>query len=254
MWRAREVLYIFMYRDIVVQYKQAVLGLFWALLKPAISIVAFTIVFSRIANLESPDMAYPVLVLSGLVPWYFLSNSLSEMSNSLIGNQSMVSKIYFPRMLLPLSTLGVNLVDLLVSLTLLAVLLIIFGMGFSWTMLAIPLVIAYAMLVSLSAGLILSALNVQYRDVRIVIPFLLQLGLYISPIGYSTHVIPEQWRLIYSLNPVVGVIESFRWSISGGATDIYWPGLLASTGVVVVMSIIGFLYFRKVERSFADVI
>jgi lipopolysaccharide transport system permease protein len=254
LWQNREVMYIFMYRDIIIQYKQAVLGFLWAVLKPVLSVVAFTIVFSKIANLDSPHMPYPVLVLSGILPWYFLSTAFAEMSNSLVDNQSMVSKIYFPRLLLPLSKIGVSLVDFSISLVLLIGLMFFYGMTFSPTLLALPLFIGFAILVALSGGLGFSALNVRYRDVRIVIPFVLQLGLYLSPIGYATELVPEEWRLLYSMNPVVGVVDGFRWSISGGQSELYWPGLAMSASVALVLLVTGLWYFRKVERTFADVI
>ena len=254
LWQNREVMYIFMYRDIIIQYKQAVLGFLWAVLKPVLSVVAFTIVFSKIANLDSPHMPYPVLVLSGILPWYFLSTAFAEMSNSLVDNQSMVSKIYFPRLLLPLSKIGVSLVDFSISLILLIGLMFFYGMTFSPTLLALPLFIGFAILVALSGGLGFSALNVRYRDVRIVIPFVLQLGLYLSPIGYATELVPEEWRLLYSMNPVVGVVDGFRWSISGGQSELYWPGLAMSASVALVLLVTGLWYFRKVERTFADVI
>lgn len=254
LWQNREVMYIFMYRDIIIQYKQAVLGFLWAVFKPVLSVVAFTIVFSKIANLDSPHMPYPVLVLSGILPWYFLSTAFAEMSNSLVDNQSMVSKIYFPRLLLPLSKIGVSLVDFSISLILLIGLMFFYGMTFSPTLLALPLFIGFAILVALSGGLGFSALNVRYRDVRIVIPFVLQLGLYLSPIGYATELVPEEWRLLYSMNPVVGVVDGFRWSISGGQSELYWPGLAMSASVALVMLVTGLWYFRKVERTFADVI
>lgn len=254
LWQYREVLYILAHRDILVRYKQTVLGFFWALFKPLLSMIAFTIVFGKIANLPSGAIPYPVLVLSGLLPWYFFSNTLNEMSNAVVANQSMVSKIFFPRLMLPLSTITVGLIDLIIAFALLLGLMVYYGMAFSFTLLAIPIFVFLAILACSGIGLFFAALNVKYRDVRIVIPFILQFGMYISPVGFSADLVPGKWRLLYSLNPMVGVIDGFRWAISGGETAIYWPGLAASIAVTIFFMIIGLFYFRSVEKTFADVI
>ena len=250
----REVLYILAYRDIIVRYKQTIFGLLWTVIRPLMSVIAFTIVFGMIAKLPSESMPYPVLVISGLLPWYFFSITLGEMSNSIVANQSMVSKIFFPRLLLPLSTLMVGLIDLAVSFVILLCLMVYFGMTFSVTLLAIPLFVLLAAVACTGLGLILASLNVQFRDVRVIIPFLLQIGMYISPVGFSSEIVPEQWRFIFALNPMVGVIDGFRWAVSGGATAIYWTGLWISVGISFTAFIIGLLVFRKTERTFADVV
>lgn len=254
LWQYREVLFILAQRDILVRYKQTVLGVLWTVLKPILSMIAFTIVFGKIANLPSGAMPYPVLVLSGLLPWYFFSNTLNEMSNAIVNNQAMVSKIFFPRLLLPLSTLGVGVIDLAVSLVLLFALMMYYGMALSVTLLALPLLILFAMLACTGIGLLLSGLNVQFRDVRVIIPFFLQFGMYISPVGFSSDLISDHWRMVYSLNPMVGVIDGFRWAISGGLTPIFWPGFLISGAISLLGIGVGFWHFRSVEKTFADVI
>ncbi len=254
LWHYREVLYILSYRDIAVRYKQTILGYVWAVLKPLFTMIALTIVFEKIAKLPSGDMPYPVLVLSGIIPWYFFSSTLTEMSNSVVNNKAMVSKIYFPRMFLPFSSLGVGLVDVGISLSLLLVFMLFYGVTFSLTMLALPFFILLAIAACMGIGLLFAALNVQYRDVQFIIPFLIQFGLYISPVGFSADLIPEKWRLLYSLNPMVGVIDGFRWAVSGGQTSVYLPGLAISMAIAVVSVILGAKYFRRIERKFADVI
>lgn len=250
----REVLYILAYRDIIVRYKQTIFGLLWTIVRPLLSVVAFTVVFGLIAKLPSADMPYPVLVICGLLPWYFFSITLAEMSNSVVANQSMVSKIFFPRLLLPLSSLTTGIIDFCISFIMLLGLMIYFGMSFSPTLLAIPLFVLLAAIACTGLGLILSSMNVHFRDVRVIIPFLLQIGMYISPVGFSSDIVPEQWRMLFSLNPMVGVIDGFRWAVSGGATAIYMPGLWLSVGISIVSLIAGLLIFRKTERSFADVV
>lgn len=250
----REVLYILSYRDIIVRYKQTIFGLLWTIIRPVLSVVAFTIVFGMIAKLPSGSLAYPVLVMSGLLPWYFFSITLAEMSNSIVANQSMVSKIFFPRLLLPLSALAVGIIDLFVSFIVLLGLMVYFGMPFSMTLLSIPLFVLLAATACTGLGLILSSLNVHFRDIRIIIPFLLQIGMYISPVGFSSDIVPDEWRMVFSLNPMVGVIDGFRWAVSGGTTSIFMPGLWCSAVISVASLIAGLLIFRKTERCFADVV
>lgn len=253
-WHYREILYILAHRDILVRYKQTVLGLLWTFFKPLLSMIAFTIVFSKIAKLPSDEIPYPVLVLSGLLPWYFFSNTLNEMSNAIINNQSMVSKIYFPRLLLPLSTISVGVVDIVISIGLLLALMVFYGMSLHGTIFLMPIFILLTGYACLGLGLFLSALNVQFRDVRIIIPFFLQFGLYLSPVGFSSKIVPQNWQFLYSLNPMVGVIEGFRWCISGGQTILYWEGLFTSFILSTILIVIGVRYFRSVEKTFADVI
>lgn len=255
LWHYREVLYILSYRDIAVRYKQTILGYVWAILKPLMTMLVLTLVFSKIAKLPSAEgIPYPILVLSGLIPWYFFSSTLLDMSNSIVNNKSMVSKIYFPRMFLPFSNITVGLVDLALSMAILLIFMVFYGMPFHATMLMIPFFTILAIVACAGIGLFFAALNAQYRDVIFIIPFLVQFGLYLSPVGFSTDLIPEQWRFVYSLNPMVGVIDGFRWSVSGGTTAIYWPGLFLSFFISCFFMVLGSIYFRKIEKKFADVL
>lgn len=254
LWSFREILYILARRDVVVRYKQTVIGLVWTLIKPLLTMIAFTIVFSKIADLPDTGMPYPVLVLAGLLPWYFFSGTLSEMGNSIVNNQSMVSKIYFPRLLLPFSTITVGLIDLVIALLLLFGLMLFYGMTFSLTLLLIPVFTVFCALACIGPGLFFAGLNVKYRDVRIVIPFIIQFGLYISPVGFSSTLVSEKFQMLYAINPMVSVIDGFRWCISGGETAIYWSGFGVSAAVTTFMLVFGLCYFRRVEKGFADLI
>jgi lipopolysaccharide transport system permease protein len=254
LWRYRELFYILAWRDISVRYKQTAIGVLWAILRPFLAMVIFTVVFGRIAKMPSNGIPYPILVFSAMLPWQFFSNSLSEASNSLVVNNSLISKVYFPRLIIPAGAVITGLVDLMISAVLLAVLMIWFRFMPDWRLVTLPFFTLMAFLAALGPGLFLTALNVKYRDFRYVIPFVVQFGLFISPVGFSSDVIPHQWRLIYSLNPVVGVIDGFRWAICGGAADIYLPGFILSLIVITFFLWLGIWYFRKTEKTFADVI
>lgn len=216
--------------------------------------VVFTVVFSKLAKLPSEGIPYPVLVYAALLPWQFFANTLTDSSNSLIENQNLLTKVYFPRIIVPASSVIVALVDFTISLVILAGLMLWFGFIPSWHIILLPLLLFQALLFAFGAGLWISALNVQYRDFRYVVPFLMQFGLYVSPVGFSSSIVPEQWRLLYSLNPMAGVIEGFRWAITGKESLIYWPGYLMSIMLITGILISGFWWFRRMERSFADVI
>ncbi len=254
LWRYRELFYFLAWRDILVRYKQTVIGIAWSVVRPLLTMIVFTIVFGRIAKLPSGSVPYPVLVFSALLPWQFFSNALSESSNSLITNANMMTKIYFPRLIVPASSVIVSLVDFLISFIILIVLMIGYQFTPDWKILTLPLFLLLALLTSIGAGLWLSALNVQYRDFRYIVPFIVQFGLFISPVGFSSDVIPEKWRLLYSLNPMVGVIDGFRWAILGQNVQIYWEGFTVSILLVFIMFYTGLRYFRKIERILADVI
>jgi len=254
LWRYRELFYFLAWRDILVRYKQTVIGIAWSVVRPLLTMIVFTIVFGRIAKLPSGSVPYPILVFSALLPWQFFSNALSESSNSLITNANMMTKIYFPRLIVPASSVIVSLVDFLISFIILIVLMIWYQFTPDWKILTLPLFLVLALLTSIGAGLWLSALNVQYRDFRYIVPFIVQFGLFISPVGFSSDVIPENWRLLYSLNPMVGVIDGFRWAILGQNVQIYWEGLTVSILLVFIMFYTGLRYFRKIERILADVI
>ena len=251
LWRYRELFYFLSWRDVLVRYKQTVIGVVWSLLRPFVAMVVFTIVFGKLAKLPSEGVLYPILVFSAMLPWQFFSNALSESAMSLVGNANLISKVYFPRLIIPASAVIVSLVDFLISFSLFIVLMIWYQFVPGWRMVTLPLFVLLAFAASFGFGLWITSINVKYRDFRYVIPFVVQFGLYVSPVGFSSTVIPEKWRLLYSINPMVGVIDGFRWAILGGESSLYWPGFLLS---VVLVLITGVWYFRKTERTFADVI
>lgn len=254
LWRYRELFYFLAWRDILVRYKQTTIGVAWALIRPFLTMVVFTVVFGNLAKLPSEGAPYPILVFSAMLPWQFFSNALSECSNSLTGNAHLISKVYFPRLIVPASAVIVSFVDFMISGIILLGLMAWFNFVPSWRILMLPLFIAIAFAASIGVGLWLASLNVQYRDFRFLVPFIVQFGLYISPVGFSSSIVPEQWRLLYSLNPMVGVIDGFRWAILGGQSQIYWPGFALSLLLVLLLFSSGIWYFRKTERRFADVI
>jgi homopolymeric O-antigen transport system permease protein len=247
LWRYRELFYILAWRDINVRYKQTAIGVIWAILRPFLAMVIFTVVFGRIAKLPSHGIPYPILVFAAMLPWQFFANALSEASTSLVGNTNLISKVYFPRLIIPAGAVITSLVDLLISAVLLGGLMIWFHFIPDWRLLALPLFTLMAFLAALGPGLLVTALNVKYRDFRYVIPF-------ISPVGFSSEVIPANWRLIYSLNPMVGVIDGFRWAICRGDSRMDAPSFLLSLVVIAFFLWLGVWYFRKTEKGFADVI
>jgi lipopolysaccharide transport system permease protein len=254
LWRYRELFYFLAWRDILVRYKQTAIGVAWALIRPFLTMVVFTVIFGKLAQLPSEGVPYPILVFAAMLPWQFFANSLSESSGSLIGNANLISKVYFPRLIVPTSAIVVSFVDFLISGIILLGLMAWYNFVPSWRILTLPLFVIIAFAASLGAGLWLASLNVQYRDFRYIVPFLVQFGLYVSPVGFSSSIVPPQWRFIYSLNPMVGVIDGFRWAILGGESQLYLPGFLLSVGLVVLLLASGIWYFRKMERTFADVI
>jgi lipopolysaccharide transport system permease protein len=254
LFRYRELFYFLAWRDVIVRYKQTVVGVLWAIIRPFLTMVVFVFVFGRIAKLPSESVPYPVMVFAGMLPWQLFATSLSEGSNSLITNSNLISKVYFPRLIVPASSVIVSFVDFAISLALLGVLMIWYHVWPGVHMLLLPIFTILALFASAGAGLWLAALNVEYRDFRYVVPFIVQFGLYLSPVGFSSSIVPEKWRLLYSLNPMVGVIDGFRWSISAGKASLYLPGLLCSTLMTIVLLISGTRYFRRMERTFADVI
>jgi lipopolysaccharide transport system permease protein len=254
LWRYRELFYFLAWRDILVRYKQTVIGIAWALIRPFLTMLVFTFVFGKLAKLPSEGAPYPILVFAAMLPWQFFSNSLTECSNSLISNANLISKVYFPRLIVPVSAVVVSFVDFMISGMILLGLMAWYNFVPDWRILTLPLFILIAFLAATGAGLWLAALNVEYRDFRYIVPFLVQFGLYVSPVGFSSSIVPEQWRLLYCLNPMVGVIDGFRWAIIGGESTIYLPGLALSVALVVLLQISGVWYFRRMERTFADVI
>lgn len=254
LWRYRELFYFLAWRDILVRYKQTAIGVVWALIRPFLTMVVFTVVFGKLAKLPSENAPYPILVFAAMLPWQFFANALSECSNSLISNANLISKVYFPRLVVPASAVIVSFVDFMISGIILLGLMAWYDFVPSWRIVALPLFIAIAFAAAMGAGLWLAALNVQYRDFRYIVPFIVQFGLYVSPVGFSSSIVPEKWRLLYSLNPMVGVIDGFRWSILGGGTELYMPGFSVSLALVGMLLATGIWYFRRMERTFADVI
>lgn len=254
LWKYRELFLFLSWRDILVRYKQTVIGVVWAVLRPILTTIVFVVVFSRLANMPSEGVPYPILVFSAMLPWQFFSSALTEASNSLVANSNMISKIYFPRLIVPASAIIVALTDFFISLCILAIMMLCYGIAPSWHLLLIIPLTGLAFLAAFGTGVWLAALNVEYRDFRYVIPFLVQFGLYLSPVGFSSSVVPEKWRLLYSINPMVGVIDGFRWAITGKAVFFHWGGFAISIALVILIAAGGIWYFRKTERAFADVI
>jgi lipopolysaccharide transport system permease protein len=253
-WQYRELFLFLAWRNLLVRYKQTVIGIVWALLQPLLTMAILTIVFSKIAKLPSYNIPYPILVYAALLPWQFFSNIISASSESLLADANLISKIYFPRIIVPTACLIVALTDLVISLGLFLILMVFFKIIPASTILWLPVFILLAGILSLGIGYFISALNIKYRDFRYIIPFIIQVGLYISPIGFSSFVVPEQWRGLYSLNPMVGVIEGFRWCLLGGQYPIDINSLLVSIAFSLAIFLLGLNYFISHERKFADII
>jgi lipopolysaccharide transport system permease protein len=255
LWHYRELFRVLAWRDVAVRYKQTVIGAAWAIIRPFLTMVIFTVVFGKLAKLPSEgDAPYAIMVFAGMLPWTFFSGALADASNSLIGSANLISKVYFPRLIVPMAAVGVALVDFAVNFAILVALMVWYRFVPGWQIVLLPIFVAIAFFASLGPGLWLTALNVKYRDIRYIIPFIVQFGLYVSPVGYSTSIVPEQWRLLYSLNPVVGVIEGFRWCILGRQSQLYLPGFLLSIVITVLFLWLGVRKFRMTEKSFADLI
>lgn len=252
-WRYRELLYFLAWRDIVVRYKQTAIGVAWALLRPALTMLVF-VAFRRLVGIKPGGLPEPMLVFAAVLPWQFFSTALSESSGSLIGNANLISKVYFPRLIIPGAAVVTALVDFLITLGLLAVLMMWYGVAPGWQILSLPLFTLLAFGLSLGLGLFLAALNVEYRDFRYVVPFIVQFGLFISPLAYTTADVPERWRTLYTLNPMVGIIDGFRWCLLGGHLPLDLPSVGFSVAVTVSFLLLGSWYFRRMERRFADVI
>ncbi len=255
LWRYRELFQVLAWRDVSVRYKQTVIGVVWAVIRPVLTMLVFSVIFGRIAKLPSEGLApYPLMVFAGMLPWTFFSTALSDASNSLVSSANLISKVYFPRLIVPTATILVAFVDFLISFGILIALMAWYKFVPGWEIVLLPLFVVVAFFAAVGPGLFITALNVKYRDFRYVIPFVVQFGLYVSPVGFSSSIIPEKWRLIYSLNPMVGVIDGFRWAILGGESRIYWPGFSLSLLVVAFFVWLGVRKFRKMEKTFADLI
>ena len=254
LWNYRELFYFLAWRDLLVRYKQTVVGVTWAVIRPLLTMLVLTFVFGKLAGMPSGGVPYPILVFCGMLPWQFFAAALSESGNSLVANSGMISKIYFPRLIVPASSVITSFADFLISAVLMGCLMIYYQFSPSPRILVLPLFVLLTLAAAIGAGLWISALMVRYRDFRIIVPFVVQFGLYVSPVGFSSKAVPEQWRLIYSINPMAGVIDGFRWAILGGDNTVYVPGLLLSAAGISLVIASGIWYFRKTERTFADVI
>lgn len=255
LWRYRELFYFLAWRDILVRYKQTTIGVAWALVRPFLTMVVFTFVFNRIAGLRAPEsVPYPLLVFGAMLPWQFFATALGEASNSLIGNANLISKVYFPRLIVPAGSVITSLVDFLITLGLMALLMAYYGYAPDWRLLALPFFMALAFGAAFGAGLWLCALNVKYRDFRYIVPFIVQFGLFISPVGFSSGAVPSRWRLLYSLNPMVGIIDGFRWSLLRGETPLDLGALGIALAIIATLLFGGVYYFRRTEKGFADII
>jgi lipopolysaccharide transport system permease protein len=255
LWRFRELLGLLAWRDVLVRYKQTYLGVAWAVLQPVLTMLVFSVMFGQLAKFESWGAPYSILVLAGLLPWQFFSSALSESSNSLVASARIISKVYFPRLIIPISSVLGGLLDILIATGILLVMMPFYGVEFRWHLLLLPLFFVAAFLPALAAGIWFSALNVQYRDVRYIVPFITRLGMYVTPVGFLWQTqLPEKWRLLYHLNPLVGPIDGFRWCVLGEKFTPWWPGFWMSMGITLVLLIAGLAYFRQVERNFADIV
>lgn len=254
LWSARELLFFLAWRDILVRYKQAALGVAWAILRPLLTTLVFTLVFGKIARLPSGEIPYILLVLSGILPWLYFANTMSESGNSLVSNSALITKVYFPRLVVPVSAVIVNLVDLVITAFLLCAMLIWFGVGIGWQIVLVPVVFVVLAMLTVGAGLWVAALNARYRDVSFVLPFFVTFGLYLSPIGFASSAIPEKWRTLYGLNPIVGVVDGFRYALFGEQYN-FQPWTLAYAFFLALALILsGIHYFRSVERDLVDIL
>jgi lipopolysaccharide transport system permease protein len=259
LWRFRELFLVLAWRDVSVRYKQTAAGAGWAIVQPFLSMVIMTVIFGRVAGLPSEGAApYAIMVFAGLLPWQFFANALTSASQSLVGNANLISKVYFPRMIVPASSVVVSFIDFLIAALLLVALMVWYQFLPTWRIVVLPLLVIWAIVAALGPGLIITALMVRYRDFRFVVPFIVQFGLYVSPVAYSSAVIREKfgetWFIVYSLNPMVGVIDGFRWAILGGPAELFWPGIAMSLILTILLFAAAILYFRRTERAFADII
>lgn len=255
LWRYRELFYILSWRDIKVRYKQTVIGALWSILRPLLTMIIFTVVFSKLAKLPTVGSApYAIMVYAAMLPWQFFSNALSESSNSLIGNTNLIAKVYFPRLIIPTASVITSMVDFLIAFLLMGILYIFYGYSPGWQIIFLPLFMILGFILAIGTGLWITALNVKYRDFRYIVPFIVQFGLYISPVGFSSSIVPEKYRLLYSLNPMVGIIDGFRWSLLNGEPPLDAQTILVAVAISLFFLWLGVSRFRKMEKSFADII
>jgi lipopolysaccharide transport system permease protein len=255
LWAYRELFQVLAWRDVTIRYKQTVIGVAWAVIRPLLATVIFSLLMGRVAKLPSDGGApYPLMVFAGMLPWTFFATAFSDASASLIGNTNLVSKVYFPRLIVPTAAIVAALVDFAIGLVILAAMMLWFRFAPDWRLVFLPLFAAMAFLAALGPSLWIASVNVRYRDFRYVVPFIVQFGLYVSPVAYSAAVVPARWRLVYSLNPMAGVIDGFRWCVLGGRAALYWPGLGLGLAVIALALWLGLAQFRRLEKSFADLI
>jgi lipopolysaccharide transport system permease protein len=254
-WRYRELFQILAWRDLAIRYKQTAIGAIWAVIRPLLAMIVFTTIFGRIAKLPSDGSSpYALMVFAGMLPWTFFASGLSDASNSLISNSNLIGKVYFPRLIVPTATIVVALVDFLISFCVFLVMMLWYQFLPGWQIFFLPIFVLLAFFASLGPSLWITALNVRYRDFRYIIPFVVQFGLYVSPVGFSSSIVPEQWRALYSLNPLVGIIDGFRWCLLGGQSPLNASSLISSVVVTCFFLWFGIRQFRKLEKSFADLI
>lgn len=254
LWRARELLLFLAWRDITVRYKQTSLGVLWAILRPIMTTLVFTLVFGKIAKLPAGEIPYQLLVLSGMLIWFYFASTVGECGNSLVANSSLITKVYFPRLVVPISAVLANLIDFFITCSLLAVMMVYFGIGLKWSFLLTPLIMFTLVQLSVGTGLWISALNAKYRDVQFILPFILMFGLYLSPVGYASSLVPETWRWLYNLNPMVGIIDGFRWMLFGDAYKFQWWSLGYTFVLSIFLIFTGISFFRSVERELVDIL
>jgi lipopolysaccharide transport system permease protein len=252
LWSYRELLYFLIWRDVKVRYKQTALGVAWAIIQPLFTMLIFTLFFGRLAGVPSDNIPYPVFAYAGLLPWTFFANAVSNSGNSLVGSANLITKVYFPRMIIPAAAVGAGLVDLGISFVVLIPLMIYYGITITWSLLLLPVLVMLTALLALGTGMWLSALNVKYRDVRFVLPFLIQLWMFVSPVIYPTSFLPQRWRLLFALNPMTGIIEGYRSSLFGHSFN--WKALTAAMLITVAVLVYASFTFRRMEKSFADIV
>lgn len=254
LWNYRELFLFFCWRDLLVRYKQTVVGVSWSIIRPLVTMLVLTVVFGKLGKLPTGGLPYPLLVFCGMLPWQFFSSAMSDSGNSLVNNANMISKIYFPRLVITISSVMTSFVDFLVSAVFLAILMGWYKFPPSTNIVFLPYFVLLAVGASVGVGVWIAALMVEYRDFRFIVPFMVQFGLYLSPVGFQSSLVPERYRLIYSLNPMVGIIDGFRWSLLGPRSPLYMSGQLIAVAEVLILVVSGIWYFRKTERTFADVI
>jgi lipopolysaccharide transport system permease protein len=252
LWHYRDLLYILTERDIKVRYKQTILGALWAIIQPLLTMLIFTLFFGRLAGMPSDGIPYPVFAYAGLLPWTFFSNAITNSGNSLVGNSNLITKVYFPRMIIPVASVGAGLVDFAIAFVLLIVLMIYYGIGLSINILMFPVLVVLTSLLAVGIGMWMSGLNVKYRDIRYALPFLIQLGMFATPIIYPSSMVPEKWRWLLFLNPLTGLIEGYRSSFFGKPFD--WLGLFISAVITLLFLVYSAYSFRKMEKTFADIV